>query len=67
MIGLCTLHNQYNCFINNFWSNLTLGVKSQFEKVAKECEKMKKENEKLKTELKGLDFVSILYTYMYSS
>nr|XP_022336737.1 centrosomal protein of 290 kDa-like [Crassostrea virginica] len=32
------------------------GVKSQFEKVAKECEKMKKENEKLKTELKGLDF-----------
>ena len=37
-------------------------MKSQFEKVAKECEKMKKENEKLKTELKGLDFVSILYT-----
>ncbi|XP_062607616.1 centrosomal protein of 290 kDa-like [Saccostrea cucullata] len=35
---------------------LKSGIKTKYEKVAKECERMKKENEKLRTELKGLDF-----------
>jgi cell division septum initiation protein DivIVA len=40
-------------------------MRDKYEKVAKECDRIKKENEKLKAELKGLDFVSMVYCLCY--